>query len=158
MSITKREAKIGVKFGSETEKDISLQWGIYLLESPKMPTAPLRDYDVIEYPESTAVEIDARTRAMAFDYELSLFCFGDELTANAKIKSFFDYFFTADANGILTAKKILLKNYYTLKQMSGYAKKWDGDKTAFQDDKDVWGFKFTLYVDDGSTYVDLALS
>lgn len=152
-----RDCHIGLIIGSsQTEVNLVDAYGFHLLESPHFNVAPIRDYDVQEYPDSAEAEIDARTTLKPFEYKISLCYFGDENTANATIQSFFNSLFsTTTGSDILTALPIQMKNYWKGMKMTGYAKKWDGKTYSIEGESALVAFDFTLYVYDPRTFLPI---
>ena len=152
-----RDCHIGMIIGSSTtEVNLVDEYGFHLLESPNFTVAPIRDYDIQEYPDSAEAEMDKRTTLKPFDYKLSLGYFGDENSANSTIKAFFDSLFshTTD-NDILTALPLQVKNYWKGMKMTGYAKKWDGKTYSIQGESALVAFDLTLYVSDPRTFLPI---
>lgn len=155
MSVT-RDCHIGIRINSGTEVNLVDEYGFHLIESPSMVVPTVRDYDIQEYPDSAEAEIDPRTTMAPFDYTLSLVYFGDESSANAIIKSFFDSLFTTETGSdILTALPIEVKNYWKGVKMNGYAKTWDGTSYAIDGENAAIGFDFTIYVSNPKTFLPI---
>lgn len=155
--VSTRDCHIGLIIGSsQTEVNLVETHDIHLLESPDMNVAPIRDYDVQEYPESAEAEMDPRTTLKPFEYKMSLGYFGDEITANTKIQTFFNSLFTkTSGSDIMTAVPLQVKNYWKGMKMTGYAKKWDGKTYSIQGESALVAFDFTIYVNDPRTFLPI---
>lgn len=152
-----RDCHIGLIIGSSTtEVNLVDEYGFHLLESPNFTVAPTRDYDIQEYPDSAEAEMDKRTTLKPFEYKLSLGYFGDEITANSTIQSFFNSLFShTTGSDILTALPLLVKNYWKGMKMTGYAKKWDGKTYSIQGEAALVAFDLTIYVNDPRTFLPI---
>lgn len=145
----------GVWPAFETPLNLLNDLDIHLLDSPDMVTPPVRDYETQEYPESAEAEMDHRTSLKPFDYKLTLGYFGDETTANAKIRALFDAMFSVTNSDILYAMPILLQNQYKGVQMEGYAKSWNGKTFSEAGNMCLFSFEFPLYVNNPYTFVNI---
>lgn len=152
-----RDCHIGLIIGSSTtEVNLVDEYGFHLLESPNFTVAPIRDYDIQEYPDSAEAEMDKRTTLKPFEYKLSLGYFGDEIAANSTIQSFFNSLFSHTAGSdIMTALPLLVKNYWKGIKMTGYAKKWDGKTYSIQGEAALIAFDLTIYVNDPRTFLPI---
>ena len=152
-----RDCHIGLIIGSSTtEVNLVDEYGFHLLESPNFTVAPTRDYDIQEYPDSAEAEMDKRTTLKPFEYKLSLGYFGDEITANSTIQSFFNSLFShTTGSDILTALPLQVKNYWKGMKMTGYAKKWDGKTYSIQGEAALVAFDLTIYVNDPRTFLPI---
>ena len=152
-----RDCHIGLIIGSSTtEVNLVDEYGFHLLESPNFTVAPTRDYDIQEYPDSAEAEMDKRTTLKPFEYKLSLGYFGDEITANSTIQSFFNSLFShAPGSDIITALPLQVKNYWKGMKMTGYAKKWDGKTYSIQGEAALVAFDLTIYVNDPRTFLPI---
>ena len=156
-SASTRDCHIGLIIGSSTtEVNLVDEYGFHLLESPNFTVAPTRDYDIQEYPDSAEAEMDKRTTLKPFEYKLSLGYFGDEITANSTIQSFFNSLFshTQDSD-IMAALPLQVKNYWKGMKMTGYAKKWDGKTYSIQGEAALVAFDLTIYVNDPRTFLPI---
>lgn len=156
-SASTRDCHIGLIIGSSTtEVNLVDEYGFHLLESPNFTIAPIRDYDIQEYPDSAEAEMDKRTTLKPFEYKLSLGYFGDEITANSTIQSFFNSLFSqAPGSDIITALPLQVKNYWKGMKMTGYAKKWDGKTYSIQGEAALVVFDLTIYVNDPRTFLPI---
>lgn len=155
--VSTRACHIGMIIGSSTtEVNLVDEYGFHLLESPNFTVAPTRDYDIQEYPDSAEAEMDKRTTLKPFEYKLSLGYFGDEITANSTIQTFFNSLFshTSDSD-IMTALPLQVKNYWKGMKMTGYAKKWDGKTYTIQGEAALVAFDLTIYVNDPRTFLPI---
>lgn len=152
-----RACHIGMIIGnSANEVNLVDEYGFHLLESPNFTVAPIRDYDIQEYPDSAEAEMDKRTTLKPFEYKLSLGYFGDEITANSTIQSFFNSLFShAPGSDIMTALPLQVKNYWKGMKMTGYAKKWDGKTYSIQGEAALVAFDLTIYVNDPRTFLPI---
>ena len=155
--VSTRSCHIGMIIGSSTtEVNLVDEYGFHLLESPSFTVAPTRDYDIQEYPDSAEAEMDKRTTLKPFEYKLSLGYFGDEITANSTINSFFNSLFSHTAGSdIMTALPLQVKNYWKGMKMTGYAKKWDGKTYSIQGEAALVAFDLTIYVNDPRTFLPI---
>lgn len=155
--VSTRSCHIGMIIGSSTtEVNLVDEYGFHLLESPSFTVAPTRDYDIQEYPDSAEAEMDKRTTLKPFEYKLSLGYFGDEITANSTINSFFNSLFSHTAGSdIMTALPLQVKNYWKGMKMTGYAKKWDGKTYSIQGESALVAFDLTIYVNDPRTFLPI---
>lgn len=155
--VSTRACHIGLIIGSSTtEVNLVDEYGFHLLESPNFTVAPIRDYDIQEYPDSAEAEMDKRTTLKPFEYKLSLGYFGDEITANSTIQSFFNSLFShAPGSDIMTALPLQVKNYWKGMKMTGYAKKWDGKTYSIQGEAALVAFDLTIYVNDPRTFLPI---
>lgn len=152
--MARRVCSIEVSIEGGPKIDLIQEYDFHLLESPARVTAPIRDYEKQEFPESAAPEIDRRTVKQPFDYQISLGCWADEDTVNKNIRDFFDSLFTSDGD-ILTAKEIELFNNYKNVKMKGFAKKWDEKTYTIECEKGLLVFDFVLYVNDPTSLTDI---
>lgn len=152
-----RACHIGMIIGnSANEVNLVDEYGFHLLESPNFTVAPTRDYDIQEYPDSAEAEMDKRTTLKPFEYKLSLGYFGDEITANTTIQSFFNSLFSlTTGSDIMTALPLQVKNYWKGMKMTGYAKKWDGKTYSIQGEAALVAFDLTIYVNDPRTFLPI---
>lgn len=155
--VSTRACHIGMIIGnSANEVNLVDEYGFHLLESPNFTVAPIRDYDIQEYPDSAEAEMDKRTTLKPFEYKLSLGYFGDEITANSTIQSFFNsLFFLTPGSDIMTALPLQVKNYWKGMKMTGYAKKWDGKTYSIQGEAALVAFDLTIYVNDPRTFLPI---
>lgn len=155
--VSTRACHIGMIIGSSTtEVNLVDEYGFHLLESPHFTVAPTRDYDIQEYPDSAEAEMDKRTTLKPFEYKLSLGYFGDEITANSTIQSFFNSLFSnTPGSDIMTALPLQVKNYWKGMKMTGYAKKWDGKTYSIQGEAALVAFDLTIYVNDPRTFLPI---
>lgn len=155
--VSTRACHIGMIIGSSnTEVNLVDEYGFHLLESPNFTVAPIRDYDIQEYPDSAEAEMDKRTTMKPFDYKLSLGYFGDEITANSTIQSFFNSLFShTPGSDIMIALPLQVKNYWKRMKMTGYAKEWDGKTYSIQGEAALVAFDFTIYVNDPRTFLPI---
>ena len=155
--VSTRSCHIGMIIGSSTtEVNLVDEYGFHLLESPSFTVAPTRDYDIQEYPDSAEAEMDKRTTLKPFEYKLSLGYFGDEITANSTINSFFNSLFSlTPGSDIMTALPLQVKNYWKGMKMTGYAKKWDGKTYSIQGEAALVAFDLTIYVNDPRTFLPI---
>lgn len=155
--VSTRACHIGMIIGnSANEVNLVDEYGFHLLESPNFTVAPIRDYDIQEYPDSAEAEMDKRTTLKPFEYKLSLGYFGDEITANSTIQSFFNSLFShAPGSDIITALPLQVKNYWKGMKMTGYAKKWDGKTYSIQGEAALVAFDLTIYVNDPRTFLPI---
>lgn len=155
--VSTRACHIGMIIGSSTtEVNLVDEYGFHLLESPNFTVAPTRDYDIQEYPDSAEAEMDKRTTLKPFEYKLSLGYFGDEITANSTIQSFFNSLFSlTTGSDIMTALPLQVKNYWKGMKMTGYAKKWDGKTYSIQGEAALVAFDLTIYVNDPRTFLPI---
>lgn len=155
--VSTRDCHIGLIIDSSTtEVNLVDEYGFHLLESPNFTVAPTRDYDIQEYPDSAEAEMDKRTTLKPFEYKLSLGYFGDEITANSTIQSFFNSLFSHTAGSdIIIALPLQVKNYWKGMKMTGYAKKWDGKTYSIQGEAALVAFDLTIYVNDPRTFLPI---
>ncbi len=155
--VSTRACHIGMIIGSSTtEVNLVDEYGFHLLESPPFTVAPTRDYDIQEYPDSAEAEMDKRTTLKPFEYKLSLGYFGDEITANSTIQSFFNNLFSpTPGSDIMTALPLQVKNYWKGMKMTGYAKKWEGKTYTIQGESALVAFDLTIYVNDPRTFLPI---
>lgn len=155
--VSTRACHIGMIIGnSASEVNLVDEYGFHLLESPNFIVAPTRDYDIQEYPDSAEAEMDKRTTLKPFEYKLSLGYFGDEITANSTIQSFFNSLFSlTPGSDIMTALPLQVKNYWKGMKMTGYAKKWDGKTYSIQGETALVAFDLTIYVNDPRTFLPI---
>ena len=155
--VSTRACHIGMIIGnSANEVNLVDEYGFHLLESPSFTVAPTRDYDIQEYPDSAEAEMDKRTTLKPFEYKLSLGYFGDEITANSTIQSFFNSLFShVPGSDIMTALPLQVKNYWKGMKMTGYAKKWDGKTYSIQGEAALVAFDLTIYVNDPRTFLPI---
>ena len=100
--------------------------------------------------------MDKRTTLKPFEYKLSLGYFGDEITANSTIQSFFNSLFSlTPGSDIMTALPLQVKNYWKGMKMTGYAKKWDGKTYSIQGEAALVAFDLTIYVNDPRTFLPI---
>ena len=100
--------------------------------------------------------MDKRTTLKPFEYKLSLGYFGDEITANSTIQSFFNSLFShAPGSDIITAIPLQVKNYWKGMKMTGYAKNWDGKTYSIQGEAALVAFDLTIYVNDPRTFLPI---
>ena len=161
--VSTRDCHIGLIIGSSTtEVNLVDEYGFHLLESPNFTVAPIRDYDIQEYPDSAEAEMDTRTTLKPFEYKLSLGYFGDEITANSAIQTFINSLFSTEQDSdstevsdIMTALPLQVKNYWKGMKMTGYAKKWDGKTYSIQGEAALVAFDLTIYVNDPRTFLPI---
>ena len=81
--------------------------------------APVREYEVQEYPESPAAEIYPYASKKPFDYTVKLLAFGDEATVVAAVRAFWEFPTCSDGahNNLST-----LVNYWKGVQGDGISK------------------------------------
>ena len=152
--MARRLCSIEISIEGGAKVDLIDTYDFHLLESPARVTAPIRDYEKQEFPESAAPEIDRRTVKQPFDYNISLGCWADEDTVNKNIRNFFNSLFTAEGD-ILKAKEVELFNNYKNVKMKGVAKKWDEKTYTIEGEKGLLVFDFVLYVNDPTSLTDI---
>lgn len=115
-----RECKLSYRINGGTLTDISTH-GFHLVKSDDRITAPIKEYEVQEYPETAAVEIYPYTTKAPFDYEVTLLALGEFDQVNASVAAFVDSLFSASGD-LLQALPITLYNYWKGVQVTGYLK------------------------------------
>lgn len=121
----------------------------HLVKSDDRIIAPIRDYEVQEYPESPAAEIYPYASKKPFDYTVKLLAFGDEATVVATVRAFWDSMFSGS-----TAYPVTLVNYWKGTQVTGYPKSADPDSyypKLVEHESSAYIFDLTLYVADPTT-------
>lgn len=125
----------------------------HLVKSDDRIIAPIRDYEVQEYPESPAAEIYPYASKKPFDYTVKLLAFGDEATVVATVRAFWDSMFSGG-----TAYPVTLVNYWKGTQVTGYPKSADPDSyypKLVEHESSAYIFDLTLYVADPTTLTAL---
>ena len=154
-----RVCEIRIKIGSGAIQNAITAWGLYLMESDDTIVAPVRDYEIQEYPEQAAPEIYPFTTLMPFDYKCTLLCLGDLDEVNATVKAFYDSLFVITPGvDLRQAQEITLFNDYKGVQVSGYAKSPEAkdyypELIAYE--KGAFLFDFILYVANPNTLLPL---
>lgn len=147
-----RQCRILIRIGEDEPVDLVESYDFHLIESPAMIVPPIREYDKIQYPQSSAAEMDRRTVYQPFDYKITLGYWGDEKTANSTIRTFFDSLFEHDPDSdVMTAKELELTNQWKGVKMKGFAQNWDGKTYKIEGEKGLITFEFTIYVNDPAT-------
>lgn len=121
----------------------------HLVKSDDRIIAPIRDYEVQEYPESPAAEIYPYASKKPFDYTVKLLAFGDEATVVATVRAFWDSMFSGS-----TVYPVTLVNYWKGTQVTGYPKSADPDSyypKLVEHESSAYIFDLTLYVADPTT-------
>jgi len=154
--MVRRLCSIEISIEGGEKVDLIDTYDFHLLESPARVTAPIRDYDKQEFPESAAPEIDRRTVKQPFDYQISLGCWANEDTVNKNIRDFFSSLFTQEkGSDVMVAKEVELFNNYKNVRMKGFAKKWDEKTYTIEGEKGLLVFDFVLYVNDPTSLTDI---
>lgn len=121
----------------------------HLVKSDDRIIAPVREYEVQEYPESPAAEIYPYASKKPFDYTVKLLAFGDEATVVAAVRAFWDSMFSG---GI--AQPVTLVNYWKGVQVTGYPKSAEPDSyypMLIEYESSAYIFDLTLYIADPTT-------
>lgn len=154
-----RTCEIRIRIGSGTVQNAITAWGLYLMESDDTIIAPIREYEVQEYPEEAAPEIYPFTTLMPFDYKCTLLCMGDLDTVNATVRAFYDSLFTITPGvDLRQAQEITLYNDYKGVQVTGYVKTAEAKDyypSLSEYEKGAFLFDFILYVADPKTLLAL---
>lgn len=125
----------------------------HLVKSDDRIIAPIREYEVQEYPESHAAEIYPYASKKPFDYTVKLLAFGDEATVVASVRAFWDSMFSGN-----TAHPVTLVNYWKGVQVTGYPKSPDTDSyypMLVEYETSAYIFDLTIYVADPTTLTSL---
>ena len=129
--------------------------GFHLVKSDDRLIAPIKDYEIQEYPEQSAAEIYPYASEKPFDYTVKILAFGDEASVNASVRAFWDSLFhAASRSGVKQAYPITLFNYWKGMQVTGYAKSAEPDAyypTLVEYESSAYLFDLTLYVADPTT-------
>lgn len=127
-------------------------YDFHLLKSDPRITAPIRDYEVQEYPETSEAEIDNRTTLKPFDYKMTIGCWGNEETINKRIREFFDSFFEKYPDSdVMDAKRVMLYNNYKNVKMEGYLKPWNEKTYTLENENGLVVFDMEIFVDKPKT-------
>ncbi len=121
----------------------------HLVKSDDRIIAPVREYEVQEYPESPAAEIYPYASKKPFDYTVKLLAFGDEATVVASVRAFWDSMFSGGA-----AQPVTLVNYWKGVQVTGYPKSAEPDSyypMLIEYESSAYIFDLTLYIADPTT-------
>lgn len=123
----------------------------HLVKSDDRILAPIREYEVQEYPESPAAEIYTYASKKPFDYTVKLLAFGDEATVVASVRAFWESLFAPDG---YTAYPVTLVNYWKGVQLTGYPKSAEPDSyypMLIEYESSAYIFDLTLYIADPTT-------
>lgn len=123
----------------------------HLVKSDDRIIAPVREYEVQEYPESPAAEIYPYASKKPFDYTVKLLAFGDEATVVAAVRAFWESLFASDG---VTAYPVTLVNYWKGVQVTGYPKSAEPDSyypILIEYESSAYIFDLTLYIADPTT-------
>lgn len=151
-----RNCSIEISIEGAEKINLIEQYDFHLIESPARVTAPIRDYETQEFPESAAPEIDRRTVMKSFDYQISLGCWASEDTVNKNIRDFYSSLFSQEeGSDVMVAKEVELFNNYKNVRMKGFAKKWDEKTYTIEGEKGLLLFDFVLYVNDPTSLKDI---
>lgn len=140
-----REPRIDIVFSGTSAINIESIYGMHLVDSPDIISAPLKDYEVEDYPEKDGVVIYPYVSEKAFDYKVSLVYFGNKETANAKVETFREAFFDGNTSP-RKARYITLYNRYKKVMIKGYLSSLDGGDAEFDNEKDTWMIDLTIKV------------
>lgn len=118
-----RNCNLHIQIADASVHDAELYYGFHLMDSDDTVTAPVKDYETQEYPESAGVEIHPWTTLAPFDYACSMLAFGDASTVNSSVQSFYDSLFdVSTGTDLRQAKVITIYNEWKGMKVSGYAK------------------------------------
>ena len=133
--------------------------GFHLVNSDDRLIAPIKDYEIQEYPEQSAAEIYPYASEKPFDYSVTLLAFGDEASVNATVRAFWDSLFAAtERAAVKQAYPITLFNYWKGVQVTGYPKSADADAAypeLVEYESSAYTFNLTLFVADPTTIIPL---
>lgn len=154
-----RPCEIRIKIGEGTIQNAVEAWGLHLMDSDDTIIAPIKDYEVQEFPENDAPEVYPFTTLKSFDYKCTLLCIGNLDEVNATVSAFYDSLFTITPNKDLRqAKEVTLYNDYKGVRVTGYARTIEAKDYYLQlteYEKGAFLFDFTLYVANPKTLVAL---
>lgn len=154
-----RECKIRIKIGNGSIQEAVTAWGLYLMKSDDTIVAPIKDYEIQEFPESAKPEVYPYTTLKPFDYTCTLLCLGELTQVNATVKAFFDSLFTITSGvDLRQALEVTLYNDYKGVRVSGYVKPIEGKgyyPHLVEYEKGAYVFDFVLYVADPNTLMPL---
>lgn len=150
-----RDCSIEILIENVVRVNLLETYDFHLIESPAQIVAPLSEYEVQDFPESAAPEMDRRVVKQPFDYTISLGFWGPESELNARIRTFYNSLFSYTDTDIMESKEVELFNHYKNVKMKGFAKKWDEQTYTIAGEKGLLLFDFTLYVNDPNTLMDI---
>jgi hypothetical protein len=131
----------------------------HLVKSDDRVLAPIKDYEIQEYPEQSAAEIYPYASEKPFDYTVKLLAFGDEASVNASVRMFWDSLFAPTSReSVKQAYPITLYNYWKGVQVAGYPKSPDPDSyypKLVEYESSAYVFDLVLYVADPTTLIPL---
>ena len=122
-------------------------YGFHLNESPLQVSAPLREYETQEYPETSTPEILLKTVKKPYEHEVKLVYYGGTGNFNAAMKTFWDSMFTATGD-VLVPNEVEIYNYLKLEKIVGYPKELRAEKWGFDTVSDTVLFSLVFYVSD----------
>jgi hypothetical protein len=150
-----RDCKIFVQIDDGDIVDVESVIGLYLIDSDDTVVAPVKDYEVQEYPESAAAEIYPHTTKKPFDYTCKMLAFGELPDVNTTVSNFYDSLLgITEGVDLRQAKKVTIYNEYKGVKVSGYAKTLSGtdyypNLTKYENGAFI--FDFVLYIADPRT-------
>lgn len=131
----------------------------HLVKSDDRVLAPIKDYEIQEYPEQSAAEIYPYASEKPFDYTVKLLAFGDEASVNASVRTFWDSLFAPTTRAaVKQAYPITLYNYWKGVQVTGYPKSPEPDSyypKLVEHESSAYVFDLVLYVADPTTLIPL---
>lgn len=125
-------------------------YGVYLTEGDIRLPLPIRNYEVQEYPETTAVDIYPVTKFEPFDYTVKLCCVAkgsDDV--NSVIQQLQSLFLTP-SGGMMRANVISIYDDYRHTKMVGYYKSIASTEFGRTESESFLYFDLTIYVSDPS--------
>jgi len=153
-----RICNMSIQIGNGDIVDISTL-GFYLIKSDDLVTAPIKDYEKQEYPESASVELYPYTTKKPFDYSVTLLAIGKQNEINNIVNSFWDSLFEIiPGSDLRKALPITIYNYWKGVQLTGYAKSNDPEShypKIIEYEKSAYTFKLVLYVTDPRTLLPI---
>jgi hypothetical protein len=133
--------------------------GFHLVKSDDRIIAPIKDYEIQEYPEYSAAEIYPYASEKPFDYTVKLLAFGDEASVNASVRTFWDSLFANSGSSMSRmAYPITLINYWKGMQVTGYAKSADTDKyypELIEYESSAYIFDIVFFINDPTTLMPI---
>lgn len=133
------------------EKSLEKDYGFYLLESDNnLIGGERRDFETEEYPEKNGAKIYPVSTKQAYEYTITLCCFGKKSDVVPKIKAF-----EASLYDGIKAKEITIYNDSKGFSFKAYNRGFEVTDFKPQSVEDVVTFEWTVYNASGDTDVTL---
>ena len=147
--------KIHIQINGGAIQDAESVYGLYMLDCDSTLIPESKDYERMQYPETDADEIDARTTYKSFDYKMTMLMLGLQDEVQEAIIDFYaSLFSTTLGSDIRTALPITVYNEWTRVKVTGYAKPLANQEfhpNISEVEKNAFKFDFVLDVSNPKT-------